>query len=220
MIDVFFNVDMMERFLPAILSGMRVTLALTVAVISSGVLLGLILALLRTAGVRPVNVLIVLFVDAFRAIPPLVVLVVIYFALPYADVSLSGFGAAWLGLALILAAFSEEIFWSGIVAVDRGQWEAARSTGLTAAQTLRWVVLPQAVRLATPPLTNRAVAIGKSTALASVVAVPEILNQASNAQAQAANPTPLTMAAVAYLLIFLPLVALSRWVEGRFAWRR
>ena len=68
---------------------------------------------------------------------------------------------------------------------------------------------------------NRAIAIGKSTALASVIAVPEILNQASSAQAQAANPSPLTLAAIAYLVIFIPLVVMSRsrWVESRFAWR-
>ena len=75
------------------------------------------------------------------------------------------------------------------------------------------------MRLAVAPLTNRAIAIGKSTALASVVAVPEILNQASSAQAQTANGSPLTLAAIAYLVIFLPLVVLSRWVEARFKWK-
>ena len=120
----------------------------------------------------------------------------------------------------MLAAFAEEIFWAGILSVERGQWEAARATGLAFLETLRFVVLPQAMRLAIPPLTNRAIAIGKSTALASVVAVPEILNQASSAQAIAANPSPLTLAALAYLVIFLPLVAASRWVESRLVWRQ
>ncbi len=166
------------------------------------------------------NALIIVFADTFRAIPPLVILVVAYFALPYAEVELSGFAAAWLSLSLVLAAFSEEIFWASITSVDKGQWEAARSTGLSFLDTLRLVVLPQAVRMAIPPLTNRAIAIGKGTALASVVAVPEILNLASSAQAQAANPSPLTLAAVAYLALFLPLTVFSRWVESRFAWRR
>jgi polar amino acid transport system permease protein len=188
-------------------------------ILPCGILLGLALATLRALQYRIVSLVIVLFVDAFRAIPPLVILVVAFFALPYVGIELSGFIAAWVCLSLVLAAFSEEIFWAAILSVDKGQWEAARSTGLGFLQTLRWVVLPQAMRLAIPPLTNRAIAIGKSTALASVLAVPEILNQASSAQAQTGNASPLTLAAGAYLLIFLPLVALSRWIELRFAWR-
>lgn len=219
MIDSFFNVEIMLRALPSIVSGMWVTLSLSILVICSGTALGLSLASLRATQNRVMSAMIVLFVDAFRAIPPLVILIVVYFAFPYIDIQLSGFFAAWLCLSLVLAAFSEEIFWAGILSVDKGQWEAARSTGFTFLGTLRHVVLPQAMRLALPPLTNRAIAIGKSTALASVVAVPEILNQASSAQAQTANASPLTLAAIAYLVIFVPLVALSRWVESRFSWR-
>ena len=219
MIDSFFNVEIMAQVLPSIISGLWVTLALSILIIVSGTVLGLILATVRAMQNRIVNLFIVLFVDAFRAIPPLVILIVVYFALPYVELNLSGFVAAWLSLSLVLAAFCEEIFWASILSVDKGQWEAARSTGFSFLQTLQYVVLPQAMRLALPPLTNRAIAIGKSTALASVVAVPEILNQAASAQAQAANPSPLTLAAIAYLVIFLPLVGVSRWVESRFAWR-
>ena len=219
MIDSFFNVEIMAQVLPSIISGLWVTLALSILIIVSGTVLGLILATVRAMQNRIVNLFIVLFVDAFRAIPPLVILIVVYFALPYVELNLSGFVAAWLSLSLVLAAFCEEIFWASILSVDKGQWEAARSTGFSFLQTLQYVVLPQAMRLALPPLTNRAIAIGKSTALASVVAVPEILNQAASAQAQAANPSPLTLAAIAYLVIFLPLVGMSRWVESRFAWR-
>jgi polar amino acid transport system permease protein len=104
--------------------------------------------------------------------------------------------------------------------VDKGQWEAARSTGLSFFQTLCNVVLPQAIRMTIPPLTNRTIVITKSTAIASVVAVPEILSQAGAAQGFSANTTPLTMAAIAYLLIFIPLVAMSRVIESRFAWKR
>ena len=219
MIDSFFNVEIMARVLPSIISGLWITLALSILIILTGTVLGLILAAVRAMQNRFVNLFIILFVDAFRAIPPLVILIVVYFALPYVELNLSGFVAAWLSLSLVLAAFCEEIFWASILSVDKGQWEAARSTGFSFLQTLQYVVLPQAMRLALPPLTNRAIAIGKSTALASVVAVPEILNQAASAQAQAANPSPLTLAAIAYLAIFLPLVGVSRWVESRFAWR-
>lgn len=219
-IESFFNADILAQAAPAIVSGLGVTLKLTAAILPTGIVLGLGLALVRSLRIRAINVLIVVFVDTFRAIPPLVILILFFFALPYVAIELSGFAAAWLGLSFVLAAFAEEIFWAAILSVDTGQWEAARATGLAPGATLRYVVLPQAVRLAIPPLTNRAIAIGKGTALASVIAVPEILNQASSIQAQAANPSPLTLAALAYLVLFIPLVLASRWVESRFGWKR
>ena len=90
-------------------------------------------------------------------------------------------------------AFAEEIFWAGIVAVPKGQWEAARSTGLRFWQTLSQVVVPQAVRLTIPPLTNRTIAITKGTALGAVVAVGEILYQAQTAYSFSYNPSPLLL---------------------------
>ena len=117
-------------------------------------------------------------------------------------------------------AFAEEIFWSGITAVPRGQWEAARSTGLSFTQTLLGVVLPQALRMTIPPLTSRTIAITKGTALGSVVAVSEILGQASSAVSNSYNPSPLMLGAAAYLVLFIPVVVAGRWVETRFAWKR
>ena len=216
----FFDPEVMAKYLPSIIDGVYVTVHLAILIVLSGLALGFVLAIVRTFQVRPMNWLIVLVVDVFRALPPIVVMIVFYFALPFVGISMSGFVVAWLSLTLVLASFAEEIFWTGILSVDRGQWEAARSTGLGFFQTLSEVVLPQAVRLTIPPLTNRTIVITKSTAIASVVAVPEVLTQASAAQAFSANTTPLTMAAIAYLLIFLPLVVLSRWVESRFGWQR
>jgi polar amino acid transport system permease protein len=110
--------------------------------------------------------------------------------------------------------------WAGILSVPRGQWEAARSSGLSFSQALRLVVLPQAVRLTVAPLTSRAIVITKNTALASVVAVGEILYQAQAGYSFSYNPSPLTLGAIAYLILFVPLVWLGRWVETRFAWKR
>ena len=219
-ISNFFDLEVARRYLPNLLSGVVITLELAALIVISGLALGLLLAVVRAFQVKPINLVLVLFVDVFRAVPPLVILILIYFALPYAGVQLSGFVSAWLGLMLVLAAFAEEIYWAGILTVEKGQWEAARSTGLSFYQTLVYVVLLQAIRLTIPPLTNRTIAITKNTALASVVAVQEILSQMGAAQAFSANTTPLTMAAIAYLLIFVPLVVLSRWVETRFAWKR
>ena len=97
---------------------------------------------------------------------------------------------------------------------------AARSTGLGFLQTLIYVILPQAVRLAIPPLTNRTIAITKGTALGQVVAVQEILYQAYSGLSFSYNPSPLTLGALAYLALFLPIVIVGRWIETRFAWRR
>ena len=219
-VENFFNPVIAARYWPDILRGAVVTIELGVLIVVSGLLLGLGLAILRALQIRPFTWLIIAFADVFRALPPLVTLVLVYFALPFVDIEISGFVATWATLAFSLAAFAEETFWAGILSVDKGQWEASRSTGLTYLQTLGFVVLPQAVRMTIPSLTNRTIAITKMTAIASVVAVEEILANAATAQAYSANTTPITMAAFAYLAIFVPLVVISRWFERRFAWRR
>jgi polar amino acid transport system permease protein len=219
-VDSFFNARVMAQYLPRIVEGFFLTIELAALIVVCGLALGLALAVLRSFGIRPLNWLIILVVDLFRALPPLVVIVLLYFGLPSAGVDITGFASAWLSLTLVLAAFAEEIFWAGITAVPRGQWEASRSTGLTFLQTLGYVVLPQAFRITIPPLTNRTIAITKGTALASVVAVPEILGAASSGVSHSYNPSPLTLGALAYLVLFVPVVILGRWIETRFAWRR
>ncbi len=219
-LETFFNAKVMARYLPDIAYGMLVTVELAALVIVSGLVAGLALALLRSLGFRPVNLLIVFVVDLFRALPPLVIIVFIYFGLPAVNVAPSGFVSTWLSLTLVLMAFSEEIYWAGITSIAKGQWEAARSTGLSYGQTLMNVVLPQALRLTIPPLTNRTIAITKGTALGTVVAVTEILGQASSAMSNSYNPSPLMMGAAAYLVLFFPVVVAARWVETKFAWKR
>ncbi len=216
-VDTFFNAKVMLRYYPDILSGMVVTIELAVLIVVSGLLAGLALALLRALAIRPLNWLIIFIVDLFRSLPPLVIIVLIYFGLPSAGLSPSGFVSTWLSLAFVLMAFSEEIFWAGITSIPRGQWEASRSTGLSFWQT---VVLPQALRLTIPPLTNRTIAITKGTALGTVVAVTEILGQASSAVSNSYNPSPLMMGAAAYIILFLPVVVAARWIETTFAWKR
>lgn len=219
-LDTFFNLKVMAQYLPKIIEGMLVTLQLAVCIVATGILAGLVLALVRAFRIRPVNWGIILLVDILRALPPLVIIILFYFALPGVGIRLSGFVSTWLALSLVLTAFAEEIFWAGILAVPRGQWEASRSTGLTFIQTLQCVVLPQAVRLTVPPLTNRTIAITKGTELGAVVAVGEILYQAQTGLSFSYNPSPLTLGAIAYVLLFVPIVYFGRWVESRFAWRR
>ena len=218
--DAFLNVPIMLKYLPEIVTGFVTTVELAVLVVITGITAGLALAIVRAFGIRPLSWAIVFAVDLFRALPPLVIIVLIYFGLPSAGISPSAFGATWASLGLELMAFAEEIFWAGITAVPRRQWEAARSTGLSFGQTLRVVVLPQAIRLSVPPLTNRTITITKGTALGSVIGLAKILSQASSGESLSFNPSLLTLGALAYLLLFLPVVALRRWIEPQFAWKR
>jgi polar amino acid transport system permease protein len=219
-VDAFFNPRLIARYWSDIAQGMLVTVEIALAVVATGLALGVVLALTRSYRIAPVSAAIVVFVDVFRALPPLVLILIIYFGLPSVGVNLSAFAVLWLVLSLVLAAFAEEAIWAGILSVRRGQWDAARSTGLGFGQALLYVVLPQAVRLAIPPLTNRTIAITKNTALGTVIGVGEVINQAQTAVSFSGNATPLMMAALGYLAIFAPVVALGAFIEKRFAWRR
>jgi polar amino acid transport system permease protein len=219
-IDTFFKPSVIASTWPKILDGMLITVELALVVVAAGLVAGLALALLRTAELKFLNAAIVVFVDVLRAVPPLVMVLIIYFGLPNVGLTLSSFAVLWLVLSAVLAAFAEEIFWAGILSVRRGQWDAARSTGLTFRDTLAFVVLPQTFRMVLPPLVNRTIAITKNTALGTVIGVPELLNQATTAVSFLSNATPLTLAAIGYLIIFVPVVLLGSWLEQRFAFRR
>ena len=215
----FFNPAVARAYWPVIASGVLVTVGVGLAVVLTGIVLGLVLAIVRSLGLRALALPIIAFADIMRSLPPLVVLIVLYFGLPALGLPLSAFAVTWLSLSLVLAAYAEESIWAGICAVPRGQLEAARSTGMRWPQAMRLVVLPQALRRALLPLTNRVISITKNTALGSVVALNEILNNAQGASSHAGNPTPLMMAAGAYLAVFLPLVVFSRWLEQQWQQR-
>lgn len=218
-IETFFNRAVFVRYMPDMLAGVWTTIWLAAVIIAMGLALGLVLACLRAYGNRPLNALIIIFADLGRALPPLVLILIMYFGLPGLGVRLSGPLVLILVLGAVLAAFAEEIFWAGLTSVPKGQWEAGRATGLSFAQTLVQIALPQAVRLAIPPLVNRVLAISKMTALGSVIGVNEILSVSSSAQSFSGSAAPLTMGAIAYVVVFLPLVVLTRLLEHRFAWK-
>jgi polar amino acid transport system permease protein len=218
--NVFFNIDVMLRYLPDLLRGLYVTLQLSVLVVASGLAAGIALALLRSGGSRGVGIVIVIFADIMRALPPLMMIVVGFFGLPYLGIRPAGFVVAWSVLAMVLAAFSEELVYAGIQSLPKGQSEAARACGMTGFQVLWFVVLPQAIRLVIAPLTSRVIATVKNTSLASVVAVSDLLAEASAALGYASNASPLFAAAIGYLIVLLPLVIFSRKLENRLRWAR
>ncbi len=213
----FFDFSLMAAFWPDILRGFLITVQMSILTILIGIPLGLALAVIRLYGIRPLNWLIIFYIDFFRSIPQLVLIVLAYFALPYFGLVLEPITATVLALAIVLSAFAEEIFWAGINAVAKGQWEAGRSTGLSFTKTLAYIILPQVVRISIPPLTNRAIGISKGTTLGSVVAVPELLNVTSSIQSNVANPTALTVGALLFLVLFLPFVRFTRWLERAYA---
>jgi len=219
-IETFFRADLIEEYYYSIWEGVQVTCIIAVLVVFTGIILGLVLAVFRSYRIKPINFIIVIFVDLTRALPPLVLILLSFFGLPTIGINLSSFLVLWLVLSIVLAAFSEEIFWAGILSIRKGQWEAARSTGLGYTQTLIYVIIPQAVRMTVAPITNRTIAITKNTALGMVIGVAEILGQASTAQSFSGNATPLMMGAIAYVMLFVPVVILGRWIETRFSWSR
>jgi len=215
LITTFFNWPVFLQALPLLLEGLGVTVVLGVVSIAAGLVSGLLLALLRLYGPAPLRVLARIYTDVFRSIPLLVLLVLVYYALPFVGVRLSSFSAAALALSMVSCAYTAEIFRAGIEAIPKGQFEAADALGLGFFSSMRDVILPQAFRIVVPPLTSNCINVLKDTALASVVAMPDLLKQATQAQALAANPTPLIGAAVLYLLLLLPLVRLVGYFETR-----
>lgn len=213
--DAFLKPELIARYWPDILSGVALTLQIAVAVVITGLALGLALAVVRSYRSRLANAPIIVFVDMFRALPPLVAILIVYFGLPNIGINISGFAVLWLVLSLVLAAFAEEIFWSGITSVRKGQWEAARSTGLTWVQTYRFVVLPQASRNVLPDLVSNTVEVVKLTSIASVVSFTELLYAADMARSVTYNTSPIVLAAFLYLIVLWPVVRLVSRLEHR-----
>nr|WP_297460859.1 amino acid ABC transporter permease [uncultured Halomonas sp.] len=216
-VQTFFNWSVLEQYFPMLLMGLGRTLMLGFLSIIFGLIGGLVLAMLRLYSPAPIRIITIAYIDVFRALPVLVWLVIVYYALPFVGLTLSPFAAACTALTMISSAYAAEIYRAGIEAVPKGQFEAAQSMGLSQYHVMRDVVLPQAFRIIIPPLTSNCINVIKDTALASVVALPDLLKQATQAQALAANPTPLIGAALLYLLILLPLVRLVALLERRFS---
>jgi polar amino acid transport system permease protein len=130
-------------------------------------------------------------------------------------ISLGSISSTVVALSLGYGAYASESFRAGIEAVHQGQIEAARALGLSRWQTMRLIILPQAIPIVIPPLTGNLVAMLKDTAVASAVASPELLKRARELYTGKANPTPLVASALIYLVVLLPLVRISNMLESR-----
>jgi polar amino acid transport system permease protein len=215
-VDTFLNLAVIERVFPMLWRGVGNTVALAGATLFFGGIAGVLMCLVRLYAPRVFRWLAIAYIDVFRAIPILVLLVLVYYALPFMGVRFNSFTSATLSLSLVFSAFTAEVFRAGIQAIPKGQIEASEALGLPFRVIIWKVVLPQALRIAIPPHTSNSVAIAKDTSLASVVAMPDLLKQATDAQALTANPSPLIAAAIMYLIVLLPAVRLVSYLENRY----
>ena len=163
---------------PFLLKGAYYTVVLSLGGMFFGLLLGFALAVGRLYGPAPLRWITRLYVSFFRGTPLLVQLFLIYYGLPQLGIQLDPLPAALIGFSLNMAAYTSEILRAAIASIDRGQWEAAASIGMSKMQTLYRAILPQAARTALPPLGNSFISLVKDTALAATIQVPELFRQA------------------------------------------
>ena len=207
--------------LPELLVGFRTTVVLSILSMGLGLALGTVLAVLRLLPVAVVRVVARLVIEFFRNVPILIQFFFYYFGLPRIGISLSAFACGLLGLSLYSGVYIAEALRAGVLAVGHGQMETALASGLSRLQALRHVVLPQAVRIVIPPLTNLLVFTIKTSAVASAITVEEVMYVSEVVESATFRTFEVfTAAAVFYLLLTIPLGGASRWLERRLALRR
>ncbi|WP_118134545.1 amino acid ABC transporter permease [Oceanicella sp. SM1341] len=206
----FLNWQSFVMIWPLLAQGLVVTLKLVVVCLPLATLSGLAAGIAYSFAGKGLRRLIVVLIDLLRSFPALVLLVVIYYSLPALDIRISGFWAVVLALCLNNTGYFGEIFRAGLVSVDKGQGEAAHALGFGPVRAMVWIILPQAFRRVMAPCASNALELVKTTSIASIVAMPELLRSARVAQEQTYNPTPLTAVAVIFFLMLWPF---SRWVS-------
>ncbi|MFZ0157748.1 MAG: amino acid ABC transporter permease [Kineosporiaceae bacterium] len=221
----FLDLDVARRSLPDVATGLWLNLRVFVVVGVAMLVIGLAVAVLRTlpgAVFWPVRALATAYVDVFRGIPLLVLLLLVGFGVPGLRLQGVPTSATVLGgvaLTLSYSAYVAEVFRAGIESVHPSQRAAARSLGLSGPATLRLVVLPQAVRRVVPPLLNDLVSLVKDSGLISILGIPlDAIRYAQIWQAQTANYTPYLVAGVLFMLVTIPLTRLTDAVSRRYGY--
>ena len=211
--EQFFNFEKMRGRYHIFISPLILILKISFFSCFLAILIGLIMAIIRSFNNVFINGLITAYVVLFRSIPAMVLVVLVYFALPYVGLNLVSTNSVIASLSLLFSAYTTEIFRSGINSVDRFQLEAANSLGMGSLQSMRWVVLPQAFRVIIPPLTSVLIDILKTTSIAYVVGVPELIARARQMEGVIGSVTPLIFVSFLYFIIILPVVLFSSRLE-------
>lgn len=234
-VEQYFDLDQMSSHFGEVLDGFVITLELSLVAGVLALAWGLILALLRQVpgkGFLPVRFLTIAYIDVFRGIPLLLIILLISGSLPFLPLPDSIRIPQWLGkpdpfwygvmaITITYGAYMAEVYRAGIEAVPPGQMEAARSLGMSHRQAMRNVIVPQAVRKVFAPLLNDFIALMKDTTLVGVIALNEVAHVGRDIQGEAFNSSALTLGAIMFLIVTLPLARLvDRLItreQGRFA---
>lgn len=207
---------MIDSFWPLLSAGLIFTMPLTLITFVLGILLGFLVALARLYGPTPLVILVRFYVWLIRGTPLLVQLFLIFYGLPSAGIVLDAFTAAVIGFTLNIGAYSSEIIRATLAAIPKGQWEAAYSVGMNWPQVMWRVILPQAARIAVPPLSNTFISLVKDTSLAAAVTVPELFQAAQRLASVTYEPLILYIeTAIIYLLFSSVLSTLQDRLERR-----
>lgn len=212
------RIELYYKFLPVFFEAALITLGLSILAMFLAIVAGLIIALLRIYGGKILSWLAVAYIEIIRGTPLLIQLYLIFYALPSIGIKLSPFLAAILGLGLNYAAYEAEVYRSGFFAIPKGQMEAAISLGMTKFQAVRYVILPQAIRIVIPPVTNDFISLLKDSSLVSVITMIEltkVYNQIASAYYDYLGTGVIT--AILYLLLGLPFIRIARYFEKRLA---
>jgi len=203
-------------YLPFLLKGAEMTIYITILSLIISTPLGLVFSAAKMCPWKIISWPIATIINITRGLPMIVVLFYIYFVFPDIGITLTSFQASVIGIAFCFSTYIAEIFRAGIESVDRGQLEAARSMGMSYGKAMRRVVLPQAFHVALPPFSNTLVMMLKDSALASTIAVTEMTRQGQLIAASTFdNTTVYTLVALLYLVLCLPLLALTKKLEKR-----
>lgn len=206
------------EFLPILMSGVALTIIVTIGSLLLSTVLGLIWALMRVSGIGVLSGLSAGLINVIRGIPIIVLLFYLYFVMPEFGITLTALQAAILGLGIAYSAYQAENFRAGIEAIDKGQIEAAQAIGMGWGQTMRRVVLPQAVKIVLPPYGNVMIMMLKDSSQASTITVAELALQGKLiASSTFKNTSVFTLVALMYLTMSIPLILLVRHFEKRAA---
>ncbi len=209
---------MIDSFWPLLSAGLIFTVPLTLITFVLGIVLGLSVALARLYGPALLVILVRFYVWLIRGTPLLVQLFLIFYGLPSAGIVLDAFTAAVIGFTLNIGAYSSEIIRATLAAIPKGQWEAAYSIGMNWPQVMWRVILPQAARIAVPPLSNTFISLVKDTSLAAAVTVPELFQAAQRLASVTYEPLILYIeTALIYLMFSSVLSTLQDRLEQRLA---
>ncbi len=204
------------KFSQLLLRGALMTIEITAGSLMVAIVVGLIMAVIKTSRIPIVRFLINIYVEIFRDIPALSLLFILYFGLAYGGLKIEPVPAAIIGLGLIGGAILAEVFRSGFEALHHGQREAALAVGMTPMMAMRYIILPQAIRITLPPVGCYAIGLLKDTAIVSAIAAPEIMFYARNLVTSTFETTLVySLAAILYFCLSFPLARIVNRLEAR-----